>query len=192
MTRIISGSAGGRRIAAPKGIGTRPTTDRVRESLFARLEAMGAVDGARVVDLFAGSGARGLEAMSRGAASAVLVEADPAAAAVARSNVVALGLRPVSVVADRVDRFLSAAAARGEGFDLMLCDPPYVLSDDDLAEVLEAVADVLTPGAVVTVERSARSPRPGWSTILEPLDGRTYGETTVWFAEMPHPTVGAP
>lgn len=192
MTRIISGSAGGRRIAAPKGIGTRPTTDRVRESLFARLEAMGAVDGARVVDLFAGSGALGLEAMSRGAASAVLVEADPAAAAVARSNVVALGLRPVSVVADRVDRFLSAAAARGEGFDLMLCDPPYVLSDDDLAEVLEAVADVLTPGAVVTVERSARSPRPGWSTILEPLDGRTYGETTVWFAEMPHPTVGAP
>jgi len=195
MTRIIGGIAGGRQIAAPKGTGTRPTTDRVRESLFARLESIGAVAGSRVADLFCGSGALGLEAVSRGAASAVLVESDPAAAAVARRNVERLGLRGVTVVADRVERFLGHAIGRDEGYDLVLLDPPYALSDEVTSDLLVAVAAVLTPGGVVSVERSSRSPAPLWPPSVTAVGGRTYGETAVWLAELtsglPSPLLGA-
>jgi 16S rRNA (guanine966-N2)-methyltransferase len=188
MTRIIAGLAGGRRLAVPPGSGTRPTSDRVRESLFSRLESLGAVDGARVLDLYAGSGALGLEAVSRGAASAVLVEADRRAADVARRNSRDLGLDGVRVVIDRVERYLATAAARGESVDLVLCDPPYVLSADALAAVLVDVARMLAPGGVVAVERAARTGEPGWPSGLSAIDGRATGETAVWLATTSAPS----
>ena len=180
MTRIVAGSAGGRPLKVPPGAGTRPTSDRVREALFSRLESLGALDGARVLDLYAGSGALGLEALSRGAASAVLVEAAPRAAAVARANAAALGLPGAHVVAAKVERYLPGAPAAG--FDLVLVDPPYALPEDDLAAVLVALAPALDPGALVVVERSARGPEPSWPPGWRREDSRRYGETALWFA----------
>lgn len=182
MTRIIAGTAGGRRLSVPPGTGTRPTSDRVRESLFSRLESLGAVEGARILDLYAGSGALGLEAVSRGATAAVLVEADRRAAAVCRDNARALGMREVVVVADRVDRFLPAARARGDVFDLVLLDPPYATPEPVLTLVLAAVTGVLSQDGVVVVERSTRDGEPRWSDGLEPIGERVTGETTVWLA----------
>ncbi|PPK98548.1 16S rRNA (guanine966-N2)-methyltransferase [Kineococcus xinjiangensis] len=180
MTRIVAGAAGGRTLRVPPGAGTRPTSDRVREALFSRLEALDVVDGARVLDLYAGSGALGLEAVSRGAASAVLVESARAAAAVARANAAALGLPEVRVVADRVERYLAAASPAG--FDLVFADPPYPLGEQDLAAVLAALAPALAPRALVVVERSSRSPEPTWPAGWEVEDSRRYGETALWSA----------
>ncbi|MFC5380427.1 16S rRNA (guanine(966)-N(2))-methyltransferase RsmD [Aquipuribacter nitratireducens] len=188
--RIVAGTARGRRLAAPRGSGTRPTSDRTREALFARLDAWGAVEGARVLDLFCGSGALALEALSRGAAEATGVEADRAAARLARDNAAGLGL-PLVVVADRAERWLGGAQAEGP-WDLVLLDPPYDLGEGALAAVLGAVAERCSPGAVVVVERSARSPEPTWPAGLTPLEPRTYGETTVWFAEPPDADRSAP
>ena len=183
MTRIVAGSAGGRRLRVPAGGGTRPTSDRVREALFGALDAAGAVDGARVLDLYAGSGALGLEAGSRGAAEVVLVESDRAAAAVARANAAALALPGVRVVHDRVERFLTAPAAAGPGWDLVLADPPYALTEDALARVLTALAPLLAADATVVVERSSRSGQPPWPAGAEwSVRSRRYGETTVWTA----------
>lgn len=182
VTRIIAGTAGGRRLAVPAGSGTRPTSDRVRESMFSRLESLGAVAGARVLDLYAGSGALGLEAVSRGATSAVLVESDRRAVTVCRDNARTLGLRDVVVVADRVERFLPAAAARGDAFDLVLLDPPYAVAELLLAATLEEVGRVVAPDAVVVVERSARDGEPPWPEGLESIGGRVTGETVVWLA----------
>lgn len=183
MTRIIAGAAGGRRLAVPPGSGTRPTSDRVRESLFSRLESLGAVDGARVLDLYAGSGALGLEAVSRGAASAVLVEADRRAAEVARRNARDLGLAGVRVVTDRAERYL-AAIAGAETVDLVLCDPPYALAGDALAAVLAGVARVLAPSGLVAVERPARVGEPAWPPGLSAVGGRVTGDTAVWLATL--------
>lgn len=177
--RVVAGTAGGRTLAVPPR-GTRPTSDRVKESLFARLDHLGAVDGARVADLYAGSGALGLEAASRGAAEVVLVEAAGPAVAVCRRNVAALGLPGVRVVAERVLPWLRRTA--GEGLDLVLADPPYDLGEPELGEVLTALPGCLSPDALVVVERSARSPEPTWPAGLVRTDRRTYGETTVWFA----------
>ena len=182
MTRIIAGSAGGRRLAVPPGSGTRPTSDRVRESLFSRLESLGAVVGARVLDLYAGSGALGLEAVSRGAVSAVLVEADRRAAAVCRENARTLGMREVTVVADRVERYLPAAASRSERFELVLLDPPYALPDSRLGEVLTGVAHLLVDEGLIVVERAARDGEPPWPDGLMPIGDRVTGETAVWLA----------
>ncbi|MCV2393983.1 16S rRNA (guanine(966)-N(2))-methyltransferase RsmD [Actinotalea sp. M2MS4P-6] len=179
MTRIIAGLAGGRGLTVPPR-GTRPTSDRVREALFSRLEHLDVVDGARVADLYAGSGALGLEAASRGAAHVVLVESAGPAVAVCRRNVAALGLAGVRVVADRVLPWLQ----RGdETFDLVLLDPPYDLADAALGDVLVALVPHLDPQGVVVVERSTRSGRPPWPATWRELDERRYGETTVWFAE---------
>ena len=180
--RIVAGTAGGRSLAVPPGSGTRPTSDRVREALFGRLDAWGAVEDARVLDLYAGSGALALEALSRGAASAVAVEHDRGAERVARRNADTLGLG-LRLVRDRVSRFLASAA--GEGFDLVLLDPPYDLSEEELAAVLGALVQCCAGEAVVVVERSGRSPEPTWPAGLAPLGSRSYGETTVWFAEVP-------
>lgn len=179
--RIVAGRAGGRVLTVP-GKGTRPTSDRVREALFARLEHLDALDGARVLDLFAGSGALGLEAVSRGAAEAVLVEASAAAAAVCRRNVAAVGLPEVTVVAERVLPYLRRSAGSGH-VDLVLVDPPYDLTEEALADVLAALAPRLSAAAVLVVERSARSPEPTWPDGTVRFDSRRYGETTVWFAE---------
>ena len=181
MTRIVSGAVGGRTLQVPAK-GTRPTSDRVREALFARLEHLGAVDGARVLDLYAGSGALGLEAVSRGAAHATLVEAARPAVEVCRRNVAALGLgAQVTVVADRAERFTARGAA--QPWDLVLLDPPYDVPEKDLAAVLAGLPGHLSPDAVVVVERSTRSPEPSWPDGLERFDERAHGETRVWSAQ---------
>jgi 16S rRNA (guanine966-N2)-methyltransferase len=190
MTRIISGLAGGRRIHTPPGAGTRPTSDRVREALFSRLEHLDVIRHRRVLDLYAGSGALGLEAASRGAASVLLVESDWAAVAVVRKNITALGLPGVSVRADTVERALLAgpesAAAR---CDLVLADPPYDLSEEALSDMLALLVTHrwLSEDAFVAVERSARSPQPRWPQGLEGAGERRYGETKMWFADFAGP-----
>jgi 16S rRNA (guanine966-N2)-methyltransferase len=184
MTRIIAGSAGGSRLLAPAGRETRPTSDRVREALFSRLEHDGLLDATRVLDLYAGSGALGLEALSRGARSAVLVEQGQAAARTIRRNLDSTGLREGVVVADRVERVLTRPVP-GAPFDLVLADPPYALSQESLTEVLRLLVAGrwLATHAAVVVERSARTPEPAWPPSLEPYDDRRYGETRIWFAE---------
>ena len=189
MTRIISGSAGGRRLQTPPGVGTRPTSDRVREALFSRLEHLDVLSGARVLDLYAGSGALGLEAASRGAASVLLVESNRAAAAVARANADVIGRPGLRVRAETVERVLAVAPATGDRADLVLLDPPYDVDEETLAAVLGLLVtgQWLAPHALVVVERSSRSPEPRWLAPLAAMGERRYGETTVWFADVPGP-----
>ncbi len=196
MTRIVAGSAGGRALRVP-GKGTRPTSERVREALFSRLEHLGAVAGARVLDLYAGSGALGLEAASRGAQAVTFVEASRAAADVCRANAALTGLPGLQVVVDRAEKFVDRSS--GPGWDLVLIDPPYELAEDDLARVLRSLvggtgdaqkaASSLAPDATIVVERSSRSPEPAWPAVLSRTDQRRYGETVLWFAT-PDPGVG--
>jgi 16S rRNA (guanine966-N2)-methyltransferase len=180
VTRIVGGEAGGRRLAVPPGERTRPTSDRAREALFATLSGLVDLDGARVLDLYAGSGAVGLEAVSRGAAHALLVDADARAAAVARDNARTLGLQDrVTVRRDRVERVL---AGDPEPHDLVFADPPYALGDDELGAVLLRLAGGwLAPGAVLAVERSSRGSGPRWPDRVEALKRRRYGEGTLWY-----------
>ena len=181
MTRIVAGTAGGRTLAVPAH-GTRPTSERVREALFSLLEHLDAVAGARVLDLYAGSGALGLEAASRGAAAVTLVESSRGAVDVCRRNAAALGLGArVTVVGDRVERFVARASA--EPWRLALLDPPYDVGERALAAVLRALVDSLDREGVVVVERSARSPEPAWPAGLARVDERRYGDTTLWLAE---------
>lgn len=181
MSRIIAGTLGGRRLAAPTGRGTRPTSDRVREAVFARLDHLDALDEAVVLDLFAGSGALGLEALSRGAARVTLVEHDRRAALVCQRNADELG------VADRVVVRQSTAHAFVQNdsgpVDLVLLDPPYDLAEAELAALLADLVPLLSAAAVVVVERSTRGPEPTWPTGVVRIDQREYGDTTVWFAE---------
>lgn len=187
MTRIISGTAGGRRLATPPGVSTRPTSERVREALFSRLEHRDLIADAVVLDLFAGSGALGLECASRGAARVLLVESNPKAAKVIRENSRAVGHPVVELRTDTVERTL----AQGPGADaawrahLVLIDPPYDLSEDELAGVLGLLVTGgwLAPEAFVVVERSKRSPMPTWPAGLVLSGEKQYGETTMWFAE---------
>ena len=190
MTRIIAGAAGGRPLRTPPGQGTRPTSDRVRESLFAALEVrLGGLAGLHVLDLYAGSGALGLEALSRGAESVVLVEKDRRAADVVRANAASLRLPAPAVVRPMgVRRFLCdpaavpQAAADAGGFDLVFCDPPYKLDDDELTLDLTALTALLAPGALVVVERSSRSPEPAWPARFDAERTRRYGETSLHLA----------
>jgi 16S rRNA (guanine966-N2)-methyltransferase len=180
VVRIVAGEAGGRRLAVPAGERTRPTSDRAREALFGTLGALLELDGARVLDLYAGSGAVGLEAVSRGAAHALLVDCDPRAAATARDNARALGLAArVTVRRDRVERVLAGAPAEHE---LVFADPPYGLADDELdAVVARLTGGWLAPGAVLAVERSSRGAGPRWPDRVEALRQRRYGEGTLWY-----------
>ena len=184
MTRIVAGTAGGRRLLAPAGRQTRPTSDRVREAVFSRLEHDGLLDATRVLDLYSGSGALGLEALSRGARSALLVEQGQGAVRAIGLNIAATGLSGAQLVADRVERVL-ARAVEGAAFDLVLADPPYLLAEPALGQVLQllVVGGWLARDAVVVVERSARTPEPSWPLGLERYDDRRYGETRIWFAE---------
>jgi 16S rRNA (guanine966-N2)-methyltransferase len=190
MTRIISGLAGGRHIHTPPGSGTRPTSDRVREALFSRLEHLDVIHRAQVLDLYAGSGALGLEAASRGARSVVLVESDWAAVSVIRKNIAELGLPGVSVAAETVERALLAGpVSEAERCDLVLADPPYDVTEDDLRDVLSLLVthQWLSEDGFVVVERSARSPEPGWPQGLEGAGERRYGDTKMWFADFAGP-----
>ena len=181
MTRIVAGDAGGRRLVVPRGDTTRPTSERVREALFSALDARGVVAGARVLDLYAGSGALGLEAASRGAASVVLVDSARSAVDAARRNVTELGMPRVAVVLSSVERYLQAPVAAQA--DLVLADPPYALGERDLGEVLQLLAaSWLAPGAVVVVERSGRSLEPHWPAGLLRESRRPYGDTVLWQA----------
>ncbi|MCK0111316.1 16S rRNA (guanine(966)-N(2))-methyltransferase RsmD [Ornithinimicrobium sp. F0845] len=186
MTRIIAGEFGGRTLATPNGADTRPTTDRVREAVFSRIESLMELAGARVLDLYAGSGALGLEALSRGAGFVALVEADRRTARVVEANVATLGVRNrAQVQAEKVDRVLQRGPG-GEAFDLVLLDPPYPLGEAELTASLGLLVTGgwLGPDALVVVERSARSPEPTWPAGLAPLRSRTYGETAVHLAEV--------
>jgi 16S rRNA (guanine966-N2)-methyltransferase len=190
MTRIISGLAGGRRIHTPPGDGTRPTSDRVREALFSRLEHLDMVNHANVLDLYAGSGALGLEAASRGAASVLLVESDKAAVAVVRKNIAELGLPGAAVRADTVERaLLSGPVSTQTHCDLVLADPPYDVTEEALGDVLTLLVTHgwLGEDALVVVERSARSPEPRWPEGLDGAGGRRYGDTKMWFADFAGP-----
>ena len=184
MTRIIAGFAGSLSLAVPRS-GTRPTSDRVREAIFSALEARDVVDGAAVLDLYAGSGALGLEAASRGAVDVVLVEKARPAADVCRRNADAVtrsagDRRPrIRVVMRGVASFLESAVGP---FDLVFIDPPYELDESALARDLELLAPLLAPDAVVVVERSSRSPEPRWPAGIDPERRRDYGETALWWA----------
>lgn len=181
MTRIIAGAVGGRRIAVPAS-GTRPTADRVREALFSSLQADPGLDGASVLDLCAGSGALGLEALSRGAAHALFVESDRRAAAVLRRNVAELGMagraevRPVPV-----GPLLAAPATRR--YDLVLADPPYRVVDAEVAGWLRDAAEHgwLAEDATVVLERSSAAAAFEWPPPLRPLRDRRYGDTTLHY-----------
>ena len=178
--RVVAGEFKGRRLQAPAGARTRPTADRVREAVFSMLAD---VQGARVLDLYAGSGALGIEAASRGAAHVTLVESARDAADVCRRNVTTLGLAAtVQVVAEKAERFAARAAVAP--WDLVLIDPPYDLPEDDLSGVLTGIGQALTDHGVVVVERASRTPEPAWPTTLVRLDRRAYGDTVMWFAEL--------
>lgn len=184
MSRIIAGAAGGQRLASVPGTATRPTTDRVKESLFSRLESWGMLADARVLDLFAGSGALGCEAASRGARAVELVEKAAKALEVCRTNARminrALGSEAVQCARGSVQAHL---AARPGPWDLVLADPPYPLGEGELTEVLAGLVGKLGPGAVVVIERSSRSPQPVWPAGMRLLDQSRHGETVLWFAE---------
>ena len=182
MTRIVAGTVGGRTLVVPRA-GTRPTSERVREALFSRLEHLDVVEDARVLDLYAGSGALGIEAASRGAAHVTLVEAAREAVEVCRRNVTSLGLAATTqVVAEKAERYVQRPPTAP--WDLVLLDPPYDLTEEDLAGVLAGVGTMLSAHAVVVVERAARTPEPTWPATLERFDRRAYGDTVMWFAEL--------
>ncbi len=181
MTRIVAGTARGRRLRVPSQ-GTRPTSDRVREAVFNALTARTELDGARVLDLFAGSGALGLEALSRGAVLALLVESDARAAAVLAENIRTVG-HPGAVL--RRSTVVAALAVAPEApFDLVLADPPYSVGDAAVVAVLGALLGRgwLAEEAMVVLERSSRGPATVWPEGLEPTWSKVYGEARVEIA----------
>ncbi|MDQ0940461.1 MULTISPECIES: 16S rRNA (guanine(966)-N(2))-methyltransferase RsmD [unclassified Streptomyces] len=183
MTRVIAGAAGGRRIAVPPGTGTRPTSDRAREGLFSSWESLlGTLSGIRVADLYAGSGAVGLEALSRGASHALLVEADSRAARIVRENVRALGLPGAEVRSGKAEQIVTGPAPDAP-YDVVFLDPPYAVTDDDLREILLTLRAQgwIADDALATVERSTRGGEFIWPQGFEPLRARRYGEGTLWY-----------
>lgn len=179
MTRIVAGVAKGRRIVVPKGP-TRPTSDRAREALFSTLSTLTDLEGAKVLDLYAGSGAVGLEAASRGAESVVLVEADGRAAAVAAENIRTLDLRQVTVAKGRAERFVASAAEAP--FDILFADPPYAVAAASVAAVLTAALSngYLAADAIVVVERPTGEPWQ-WPERFVTVRHRSYGAGTLWY-----------
>jgi 16S rRNA (guanine966-N2)-methyltransferase len=193
----------------PPGTGTRPTSDRAREGLFASvMSEFGRLDGVHVMDLYAGSGALGLEALSRGAASVLLVEADARAAAVIKANAAVVGLPGATVATDRVERLLSSpggttprtprgapdrkdrdsirrakeAAALGGPYDLVFADPPYAVTGEAVVKVLTLLSDGwLADEALVVVERATRSGPVDWPPGYAEGKSRRYGEATFWY-----------
>lgn len=183
MTRIIAGAARGRRLRTPAGTATRPTADRVREALFSALEAsLAALDEARFLDVFAGSGAVGLEASSRGAAAVTLVESDRATAALVRANVHDLGLAGVTVLSAKAEAS-AAGPPPAEPFDVAFFDPPYSWPSARLSQLVDDMGanGWLRPEAVVVVERSRRANGWEWPRSVQPLQSKRYGETVLWY-----------
>jgi 16S rRNA (guanine(966)-N(2))-methyltransferase RsmD len=182
VSRIVAGTLGGRRLATPPGLGTRPTSDRVREALFSALDAMTELRGSRFADLYAGSGAVGLEAASRGAAHVLLVESDPRAARTARDNITALGARDTA-------RLITAPVAQALAtppeapYDVVFADPPYAVTGEAVTGMLEDLRDNgwLAPDALVAVERATRDEPVRWPEGYEEGRARRYGEGTLWY-----------
>lgn len=176
MNRIISGDARGRKIKVPPE-GTRPTSDRAREGLFSSLQVRFGFTGANVLDLFAGSGALGLEAASRGAQQVVLVENDPRAVAVIEHNTEVVGHADVHIEPVKASTYVARAPRKH--FHMVLADPPYALDDATVAEMVRALEPLLIDGAVVVVERHRDSPETDWPATFTPtgqkLKKRTYG-----------------
>jgi 16S rRNA (guanine966-N2)-methyltransferase len=191
MTRVVAGAARGRRLAVPSGRGTRPTSDRAREGLFSSLASLrGDIAGGHVLDLYAGSGAVGLEALSRGAAHVLLVEAHAGAAQVIRDNARTLALRGAAVLACPVERLVAGsptagALARGvrAPYDIAFLDPPYDLEDTKVRAVLDGLRahGWLTEAAVVVVERATRGGVLAWPAGYQGDRSRRYGEATLWY-----------
>ena len=184
MPRIIAGSAKGRKIGAPEGTATRPTSDRAREALFSALNSqLTSWAGRRFLDLYAGSGAVGLEAASRGASAVVLVESHAPALTALRSNIALLGFTSTSVVASSVERFAQLPA---EPFDVIFADPPY---DTGSSAVQSALENLLANGAakagtIVVVERSKRDTTWTWPEPITGLRNKSYGEATFWYGQV--------
>jgi 16S rRNA (guanine966-N2)-methyltransferase len=204
VARVIAGEAGGRRLAVPDGRATRPTSDRAREGLFATVASIvGPLTGTRVLDLYAGSGAVGLEALSRGAEHVLLVESGARATAVIRQNIEAIGLPGATLIADRVERVLARGpeqtalrpeqTARGPEqaasgrYDVAFADPPYAMADAEISRVLSLLAEEgwLAPDALVIVERATRSGPVRWPDGFVPDRARKYGEATFWYGLAP-------
>ncbi len=189
MTRIIAGAAGGRRITAPPGRSTRPMSDRTKEGLFATVGSLlGSLDGTRVINLYAGSGAVGLEALSRGAGHALFIEHDPKAVRVIRSNIAGLGLGGAEVRTERVDRAL-AHGPPAEPYDAAFADPPYPDSNESVTAMLRALYDHrwLVGDALVVVDRATRTGAFTWPVGLEEVKARRYGDTTLWYGRVAGP-----
>ena len=187
MSRIISGAAGGVRLASVPGDNTRPTTDRVKESLFSKLESYDIIRGARVLDAFGGSGALGCEALSRGAASVTLLDTYPKADAVIRKNVAAvekaMGRTGSSSTRVQQSQALTYVKSASGPWDLVFVDPPYAMPNEQVSELLEALTPKLAEGAVVVVERSSRDPEPVWGEGLYCFSTRQHGETVLYYVE---------
>jgi 16S rRNA (guanine966-N2)-methyltransferase len=180
VTRIIGGSARGRRLSVPAGQDTRPTAARAREALFSTLAGLTDLAGARFLDLYAGSGAVGLEALSRGASEVVLVECDPAAAQAVGDNIAAVAASGARVAQRRVERFLQDRP--GEAFDVVFADPPYGFPDAALRDCMDRVARAWTgPGAVLVVERATRDDTWTWPAGVEPIKAKRYGDGMLWY-----------
>ena len=181
VTRIVSGSARGRRLAVPPR-GTRPTSDRAREALFNTLDAEIDLLGCRFLDLFAGSGAVGLEALSRGADAVVFVESDRKAASILQDNISALGMPGTTLHRCSAETYLAAVGA-DEPFDVVFADPPYALSAGAVAMVLNSLADErwLVPNGIAVVERSSRDLELDWPGEIKAMKQRRYGEGCLWY-----------
>ncbi|MBU2662122.1 16S rRNA (guanine(966)-N(2))-methyltransferase RsmD [Actinoplanes bogorensis] len=183
MTRIIAGAHGGRRLSAPAGGTTRPTSDRVREAFFSALESMTDLSGVRFADFYAGSGAVGLEALSRGASHTLLVESDGRAARTIRDNIVALKAGSAArLVTGKVAQVV-AGPPDGGPYDVVFADPPYAVTDAELVEVQQSLLDFgwLTADAVVVLERATRGGAVSWVDGITADRSRKYGETTLWY-----------
>ena len=182
MTRIIGGTAGGRRLETPRGQLTRPTSDRVREALFSAIESRcGSLDGLRFLDLYAGSGAVGLEAWSRGAGVVTLVEQDRRTASLISRNAATLGFARAHVVGAPVATALQTSPAAP--YDLVFSDPPYPMPDAEVAANLAALVsnDWLVPDALVVVERPSKRSEVVWPEGIEGERTKRYGETSLWY-----------
>lgn len=180
MTRIIGGSAGGRRLSTPRGQHTRPTSDRVREALFSAVEAWcGSLAGLRFLDLYAGSGAIGLEARSRGAGVVTLVEQNRRTAGLITQNLKTLGFKQVEVLV--ADVLATLRRTPPTPYDVVFLDPPYPVENREVEAALALLVehDWLSPGALVVVERSARGSAPTWPAGLAAGRDRKYGETVL-------------
>jgi 16S rRNA (guanine966-N2)-methyltransferase len=189
MTRIIAGFAGSLTLTVPR-FGTRPTSDRVREAIFSALDARGVLPGARVLDLYAGTGALGLEAASRGAAHVTLVEKGYEITEICRKNALLVQARAphgsvldIEVTGQPVQAFLTSAATRVNfaEWDVAFLDPPYDLGKAELVHNLEQLAPHLAPDAIAVVERSSRDPEPAWPDGITLDRRKDYGDTTLWW-----------